>query len=112
MHARILAIALWSTAAVWPFLGTGMRDPAGHLRGVDFINFYTMGVLARTGRVSEIYDLTTFHRLPSEIKLAPVSQRQTRHMPLWTTPAWFIVVNVLTGTSPVSGAPAALYRRA
>jgi len=50
-----------------------MRDPAGHLRGVDFINFYTMGVLARTGRVSEIYDLTAFHR--AQTALVPASSR-------------------------------------
>ena len=67
MHARMLAIAFWSIAALWPFLGTGMKDPAGHLRGVDFINFYTMGVLARTGRVSEIYDFRAFHRAQTAV---------------------------------------------
>jgi hypothetical protein len=38
------------------------------------------------------YDLTTVNRLPGEIKLSPVVERQSRHTSLWTTPGWFIAV--------------------
>lgn len=38
------------------------------------------------------YDLTTVNRLPGEIKLSPVIERQSRHVSLWTTPGWFIAV--------------------
>lgn len=38
------------------------------------------------------YDLTTVSRLPAEIQLSPVIERQSRHVSLWTTPGWFIAV--------------------
>jgi hypothetical protein len=41
------------------------------------------------------YDLTTVDRLPSEMNLQPVSERQTRHLSLWTTPVWFMAVVIL-----------------
>jgi hypothetical protein len=41
------------------------------------------------------YDLTTVNRLPSEMNLQPVSERQTRQLSLWTTPAWFMAVVIL-----------------
>ncbi|HEY2415837.1 MAG TPA: vWA domain-containing protein [Pirellulaceae bacterium] len=41
------------------------------------------------------YDLTTVNRLPDEVTFAPVVERETRHIPLWTTPAWFLVVVIL-----------------
>jgi hypothetical protein len=41
------------------------------------------------------YDLTTVHRLPSDLKLEAVMQRQTRNYALWTTPLWFLAGIVL-----------------
>jgi hypothetical protein len=41
------------------------------------------------------YDLTTVQRLPNELKLQPITQRQTRNLTLWTTPLWFAAVIVL-----------------
>ena len=41
------------------------------------------------------YDLTTVSRLPGEIRPAPVSDHQSRHVPLWTTPVWFLAVVAL-----------------
>jgi hypothetical protein len=41
------------------------------------------------------YDLTNVSRLPRELNLKAVSERQTRHSSLWTTPAWFIAVVLL-----------------
>jgi hypothetical protein len=41
------------------------------------------------------YDLTTVHKLPDELKIEPVVQRQTRNLALWTTPLWFGVIVAL-----------------
>jgi hypothetical protein len=41
------------------------------------------------------YDLTTVNRLPRDMNLQPVAERQTRHLSLWTTPAWFLAVVLL-----------------
>jgi hypothetical protein len=41
------------------------------------------------------YDLTNVNRLPDDLELTPLEQRQTRNVPLWTTPLWFGVVVML-----------------
>jgi hypothetical protein len=41
------------------------------------------------------YDLSTVDRLPDELKLEPIVQRQTRNLALWTTPLWFGVIVAL-----------------
>jgi hypothetical protein len=41
------------------------------------------------------YDLTTVSNLPTDLKLEPVVERQTRNRALWSTPLWFAVVVML-----------------
>lgn len=41
------------------------------------------------------YDLTTVHRLPSELKLDAVNERTQRNFALWATPGWFGLIVLL-----------------
>lgn len=41
------------------------------------------------------YDLTTVGQLPRDLRIAPVEQRLTRRLALWSTPLWFGMVVVL-----------------
>ena len=46
----ILAVVLWSLAAVFIFATPGYRSLAGPLKGGDFIQFYAMGAAAKAAR--------------------------------------------------------------
>jgi hypothetical protein len=41
------------------------------------------------------YDLTTVSSLPGDLDLAPVIERHTRNLALWSTPLWFAVIVML-----------------
>ena len=55
LHLVLLAACLWSLYAI-DLATPGLRDRAGHLKGADFVHFYTGGYLARTGGTQAIYD--------------------------------------------------------
>src|SRR5574337_660743 len=54
-HAALLAVCVWSLYA-FDLATPGMRDRAGHLKGADFVHFYTAGRLLQAGRVRALYD--------------------------------------------------------
>lgn len=55
LHALLLGICLWSLYAA-DLATPGLRDRAGHIKGADFLHFYTAGELVRTGRLQVLYD--------------------------------------------------------
>lgn len=55
-HGTILAICLWSFY-VWNLATPGLRDRSGHLKGTDFLHFYTLGMLALEHRGADLYDM-------------------------------------------------------
>jgi Glycosyltransferase family 87 len=56
VHGSLLAACLWIVYAVT--LSTpGLLDRNGLLKGTDFLNFYTLGSLARQGRGDLLYDM-------------------------------------------------------
>lgn len=67
----LTAVALWSVAVGLFVFGTTYRDPFGQLKWTDFVHFYTLGHLARTGPVSALYDPVTQHQ--RQVELVPES---------------------------------------
>ncbi len=65
-HAVILACLLWLAAAVIVGAGPGRRDLFGHLKGTDFVHFYTLGRIALHGPVAALYDGSAQHQLQSQ----------------------------------------------
>lgn len=55
LHALLLAICLWSLYAI-DLATPGLRDRAGHIKGADFLHFYTAGYLVKAGRLQALYD--------------------------------------------------------
>lgn len=55
-HAMVLAVCLWSVY-VWNLATPGLRDRAGHIKGTDFLHFYTLGSLADGHRGADLYDM-------------------------------------------------------
>ena len=55
LHAVLLAVCLWSLYAL-DLATPGLRDRAGHIKGADFLHFYTAGYLVHTGHLLALYD--------------------------------------------------------
>jgi Glycosyltransferase family 87 len=55
LHAALLAACLWSVYAL-DLATPGLRDRACHIKGADFLHFYTAGYLLRVGRLEALYD--------------------------------------------------------
>ncbi len=56
VHGSLLAASLWTVYAIT--LSTpGLLDRNGLLKGTDFLNFYTLGGLARQGRGDLLYNM-------------------------------------------------------
>jgi hypothetical protein len=70
LHATLFAACLWSVYAL-DLATPGLRDRAGHIKGADFLHFYTAGYLVRAGRVSESYDPVAL--AANQLKLVPQS---------------------------------------
>jgi len=70
-HAILTAIILWIGLFITFTAGAGDRSIAGPIKGADFLQFYTMGSLARTGRAAAIYDINAFH--DAQVGLVPES---------------------------------------
>ena len=71
IHAALTATVLWAFALVVAFSGTSYRSFAGPLKGGDFVHFYTIGYLARTGAGPTIYDPAALHQ--AQARLVPES---------------------------------------
>lgn len=55
LHALLLAVCLWSVYAI-DLATPGLRDRAGHIKGADFLHFYTAGDLVKNGRLQPLYN--------------------------------------------------------
>ena len=71
LHAILLAIVLWVALIVTFVTGPGNRNIAGTIKGPDFLQFYTMGSLVRTGQTDRLYDFNAFHQ--AQVALVPES---------------------------------------
>src|SRR5262245_37056324 len=65
-HAIVLASILWLAAAVIIVAGPGRRDLLGHLKGADFVHFYTLGRIALNGPIAALYDGPLQHQWQSQ----------------------------------------------
>src|ERR1700719_3506569 len=54
-HGLILALCLWSVY-LWNMATPGLLDRARHLKGTDFLHFYTLGTLAVAHRGVDLYN--------------------------------------------------------
>ena len=66
VHAVAVATVLWAFAVVVQFAGSTNRSIAGPLKGTDFVQFYTLGFIARHNP-RELYDAHAFHARQSEL---------------------------------------------
>jgi hypothetical protein len=64
-HGLIVGIALWSIY-IWTLTTPGLRDRNNNLKGTDFLHFYTLGLLAREHRGTELYDMQAQAALAAE----------------------------------------------
>ncbi len=71
VHAALLAIFCATATVVLSFAGSGDRSIGGGLKGGDFVHFYTLGHLARSGRTEVIYDMSRLHE--AQVSLVPES---------------------------------------
>lgn len=69
-----MAVILWMAAGVVSFTGTSDRGIAGPLKGADFVQFYTLGHLASSHRIAEMYDAALFHQ--AQVEFLPESARE------------------------------------
>jgi hypothetical protein len=65
-QSGVLAIVLWSAYAINLAI-PGLLDRAGHVKGADFLHFYTAAQLLRAGRANELYDPTAHARLQTAL---------------------------------------------
>jgi hypothetical protein len=66
-HAVILACISWLAAAVIVFGRPGDRDLVGHLKGADFVHFYTLGRIALDRQYPELFDQQAQHELQAQL---------------------------------------------
>ena len=85
--ALIVAIVLWTLAAVFLFAKPGYRSIAGPLKGGDFIVHYVFGAAARAGEPAKLYDYAYLHALQTSI--LPESAPE-RYLPVYP-PQIFLV---------------------
>lgn len=72
-HATIAAALVW-LMYVFNLTTPGLIDRLGHLKGADFLQFYTAGTFVKTHQLSSLYDVSQF---------LAVSQRATPGVPNW-----------------------------
>ena len=85
--ALIVAVVLWSIAAVFWFGGTGYRSIAGPLKGGDFIQFYAMGAVVAGEPRSNLYDINRLHAV--QTALVPESDPEL-YLPVYPPQSWVI----------------------
>jgi hypothetical protein len=66
-HAVILACISWLAAAVIVFGRPGDRDLVGHLKGADFVHFYTLGHIALSRQYPQLFDQQAQHELQAQL---------------------------------------------
>ena len=71
VHAIILAVIMWVFAIAVGTIGRGDRGFAGPLKGADFVQFYTLGHLARAHQIAPMYDMRALHE--AQAALVPAS---------------------------------------
>jgi alpha-1,2-mannosyltransferase len=71
VHATILAVIMWVFAIAVGTIGKSDRGFAGPLKGADFIQFYTLGHLARSHQIAAMSDMRALHE--AQTALVPAS---------------------------------------
>jgi alpha-1,2-mannosyltransferase len=66
-HAIVLASISWLAAAVIVFGTPGYRDLVGHLKGADFVHFYTLGRIALNRSTGTLYDAQAQHQVQAQL---------------------------------------------
>jgi len=79
-HAVLLAVLLWTAAAIFVVTGVRSRSAFGPLKGADFVHFYTLGHQARAGQASDLYDRDKQYL--TQISLVPQSASD-RYLPVY-----------------------------
>jgi glycosyl transferase family 87 len=87
--ALIVAIVLWSIAAVFWIGGSGYRSIAGPLKGGDFIQFYAMGAVVRSDPRAPLYDVKRLHAV--QTALLPESDPEL-YLPVYPPQSWLLFV--------------------
>jgi hypothetical protein len=64
-HGLILALCLWSVY-LWNISTPGLFDRAYHLKGTDFLHFYTLGSVALAHRGADLYNMQAQSELASQ----------------------------------------------
>ena len=77
-HATIVACALWVVAAVI-VLGNE-RTVFGPLKWTDFVHFYTLGSVVRTGDAADLYDAAALYQ--RQIELVPAAAAE-QYLPVY-----------------------------
>lgn len=65
-QAILVACISWVAAAVIIFGSRGDRDLLGHLKGADFVHFYTLGRIVLADQTAALYDADAQHRLQAD----------------------------------------------
>ncbi|HEY1271998.1 MAG TPA: glycosyltransferase family 87 protein [Terriglobales bacterium] len=65
-HGIILALCMWLPYA-YNLSPPGLWDRQGHIKGTDFVHFYTLGTLALEHRASDLYDTPAQERLIQQL---------------------------------------------
>jgi hypothetical protein len=66
-HAILFACVTWAVSLVTTFAGPGRTSLAGVVNGPDFVYYYTLGHLAREGRIATAYDGAASHAAQSAL---------------------------------------------
>jgi len=66
-HAIVLACITWLATAVIVFGRPGYRDLVDHLKGADFVHFYTLGRIWLSGESPRLFDQEAQHELQAQL---------------------------------------------
>jgi len=89
----ILAVVLWSIAAVFLLATPGYRSFFGPLKGGDFIQFYAMGAAAKTTTDGGLYDVKRLHAV--QTALLPESDAEL-YLPVYPPQTWLLFIPFTT----------------
>ena len=85
--ALIIAVVLWTIAAVFWIGGTGYRSVAGPLKGGDFVQFYAMGAVVADDPRTNLYDIKRLHAV--QTALVPESDPEL-YLPVYPPQSWLV----------------------
>ncbi len=66
-YALFFGATLWGSWLITLLAAPGLLDPAGQVKGTDFIEFYAAGRIVITGQADRLYDLTLQQRIEHEV---------------------------------------------